>query len=172
MNEEIWKPIEDYEGIYEVSNFGRVRRTNGKIKMATQTPYGYLITRLSKNGKGKNYMVHRLVAQAFVANPYSKPCVNHLDECKTNNNATNLEWVTHKENTNYGTARQRHKATLKEYFKTHPGKYRKAVRCVETGAVYPSMTEAEKHTGANANNISGCVHGWQHTAGGYHWELA
>lgn len=171
MNERVWKPIREYEGLYEVSNFGEVRRVNGDIKTPTQTPYGYLVINLSKRSKVKTYMVHRLVAEAFVANPHNKPCVNHLDECKTNNNANNLEWVTHKENTNYGTARQRHKATLKEYFKTHPGKNRKAVKCIETDIIYSSMTEAASHMNVNRTNISGCIHGWQHTAGGYHWEL-
>lgn len=103
---EIWKPVPGYEGYYEVSNAGRVRSTyryKRTLKpMISNT--GYERVDLFKNGSRKQFSVHRLVAMAFIANPESKPFVNHKDETRTNNNADNLEWVTHVENCNYGTA--------------------------------------------------------------------
>lgn len=110
---EIWKEIEDYEGEYEVSNLGNVRslnyRRSGEIKLLKQytDKKGYKYVRLSKNGKGKIYKIHRLVAMAFIPNPDNLPIVNHIDECKSNNMVSNLEWCTVAYNNTYGTARKR-----------------------------------------------------------------
>ena len=110
MEKEIWKPILNYEGLYEVSNWGRVKSLKfGKeriLKPGTNK-YGYLIVILCKNGKVKSFSVHRLVAEAFLPNPHNYPCVNHKDECKTNNNVNNLEWCTYTYNNNYGTKIER-----------------------------------------------------------------
>lgn len=107
---EIWKPIPGYEGLYEVSNIGRVRSLFRYKKILTTSPNkrnGYRYAQLFKGEKGKNFAVHRLVAMCFCENPENKPFVNHKDETRTNNHADNLEWVTHKENCNYGTAIKR-----------------------------------------------------------------
>lgn len=118
-NEE-WRPVKDYEGRYEVSNLGRVRSLDHKaeriingvhndidVKGRLLTPRiirkGYLRVCLSKH----DYLVHRLVANAFVPNPDNLPQVNHIDEDKTNNRADNLEWVTNKENSDHGTRNER-----------------------------------------------------------------
>lgn len=105
---EIWKPIKDYEGIYEVSNLGNVRKLrfiNGKhnfekIKICKQTlnAWGYMTVSLSKNGKSNTKRVHKLVANAFLGE--SNLQVDHIDGNKTNNRLDNLEYVTPKENTN------------------------------------------------------------------------
>ena len=120
---EIWKPIKNYEGLYEVSNLGRVRsldriqfikRKNGtemqrpqKGKVLKPVFDGrglYQQVCLSKQGGGnKRYLVHRLVAIAFIPNPDNFAEVNHKDECKINNCVDNLEWCDHKYNSNYGT---------------------------------------------------------------------
>ena len=100
-NEE-WLDIKDYEGLYQVSNMGRVRRIpNGKIKIfkIAEKYSSYQTAHLSKNGVSKICKVHRLVAQAFIPNPENKPSVNHIDVNKWNNRADNLEWVDQKENT-------------------------------------------------------------------------
>lgn len=103
-----WKPIKGYEGLYEVSNDGRVRRLkfiNGrhnfeKIKECKQTlnTWGYMTVNLSKNGKGNTKRVHKLVANAFLGE--SDLQIDHIDGNKQNNRLDNLEYVTPKENTN------------------------------------------------------------------------
>ena len=117
MTEEIWKPIEGYEGLYEVSSYGRVRSLDryvkcdyeryrlhkGKILSPGKDKDGYLFVVLSCNGKHKTITVHRLVAQAFIPNPYNLPQVNHRDENPSNDNVDNLEWCNAKYNSNYKT---------------------------------------------------------------------
>lgn len=109
---EMWKDILGYEGLYQVSNLGDVRSLKyaggNKVKMLKQaTVNGYKRVSLVKNGKGKNYLVHRLVAIAFIPNPDNLPIVNHKNEDKTNNNVNNLEWCTQEYNINYGTRNER-----------------------------------------------------------------
>lgn len=106
--EEIWKDIEGYEGFYQVSNFGRVKRVEtNRILKGRKDSKGYLMANLSKNSIVSNKTIHRLVAQAFIPNPENKPDINHIDEDKTNNNVNNLEWSTRKENCNHGTRNER-----------------------------------------------------------------
>lgn len=121
MENEIWKPVVGYEGLYEVSNLGRVRSLDryakqpkgglrlikGRILNQYINRCGYLFVSLSKNGKVKKITIHRLVAQAFIPNPDNLPEVNHKDECKTNNRADNLEYCTRKYNLYYGTGNSR-----------------------------------------------------------------
>ena len=113
MKKEYWKPVLGYEGLYEVSNWGRVKSMNynhsGKEKILKPCTYnhGYLYVNLCKNGKVKKFLVHRLVAEAFIPNPNNLPQVNHKDECKTNNNVENLEWCSAKHNANFGTRNER-----------------------------------------------------------------
>lgn len=107
MNE-IWKDIEEYEDLYQVSNLGRVKSlyTNKILKGCNQTS-GYLGVNLSKNSVAYTKSVHRLVAQAFIPNSENKSDVNHIDENKSNNNVNNLQWSTRTENINYGTRNKR-----------------------------------------------------------------
>ena len=116
---EVWKDIEGFEG-YQISNLGRVKSLNyrhtkrERILQQCISNKGYCRVSLFKNGKYHTLLVHRLVATAYIANLNNKPEVNHIDECKTNNCVENLEWMTRKENVNYGTAIERRLKTLKE----------------------------------------------------------
>ena len=116
MGTEIWKTAvvngEPYEN-YQVSNFGQILSLNfhrsGKPKLLKtgKNKKGYLMVDFSKNGKRKTFLVHRLVAEAFLPNLDNLPCVNHKDEIITNNRVDNLEWCTYEENNNYGTRNER-----------------------------------------------------------------
>lgn len=121
MKKEYWKPVVGYEGLYEVSNYGRIksfdtyrkgnngsiRCCKGRILKLRTDKYGYFKVVLYKNNKPKTFTVHRLVAEAFLPNPDNLPCVNHKDECKTNNNVNNLEWCNIKYNINFGTRNEK-----------------------------------------------------------------
>lgn len=104
--EEIWKDIPDYEGLYQISNFGNVKSlSNNKghyrelIRKPRINKQGYYYLCIWKNGQAKTVKNHRLVAQMFIPNPENKICVNHKDGNKLNNHVDNLEWVTYSENT-------------------------------------------------------------------------
>ncbi|MDF2649560.1 MAG: hypothetical protein K0Q73_5365 [Paenibacillus sp.] len=112
---EIWEPINGYEGLYLISNKGKVKSlertvvySNGQTNRHKSillkpevTKRGYLRVTLSKNGMTSRYLLHRLVASHFVENTFNKPEVNHKDHIKNNNEASNLEWMTHAENENW-----------------------------------------------------------------------
>ena len=122
---EEWRPIEGYEGLYEVSNTGQVRSLDryvvnslgnrrfykGKVLIQLKGKDDYLVINLYCNGKYHQMKIHRLVAQAFIPNPENLPQVNHKDEDKTNNNVTNLEWCDAKYNNNYGSRLERSRET-------------------------------------------------------------
>lgn len=166
--EEIWKDIAGYEGLYQVSNLGRVKSLDkyipfngtislrkGKILKQKTNKYGYKCLRLFKNGCGKWLIAHRIVAQAFIPNPNNLPQVNHKDENKSNNLVENLEWCDAKYNMNYGTRIER--TSKKEI--NRPDKSRPVLQytlCNEFVAEYKSINEAERQTGINQSNISAC----------------
>lgn len=117
---EIWKDIAGYEGLYQISNQGRVKSlkrwdVNKKafvddesILHPTGNGYGYMIVGLRKETRKTNHYVHRLVADAFVSNPNGHTYVNHLDYNKQNNDASNLEWCSQKENMQHSRDRMKH----------------------------------------------------------------
>ena len=163
--EEIWKDISGYESLYQVSNFGRVRNKNGLVmslnKNRSGPNYRYMV-QLSKQKNKKSFLVHRLVAEAFIPNPENKPTVNHIDGNPLNNFLDNLEWATKSEN-------HLHRVYILKENSLIPCR---KVRCKETGVVYPSLCAASRATGTQQSSISQSIKGYRgmSKANGYHWE--
>ena len=181
MQEE-WRDIAGYEGLYQVSNFGRVLHktshriySNGtrtelpeRFLTLTKNSGGYMQVTLWRNGKRISAKVHSLVANAFIKNPENKPYVNHINGDKTDNRAENLEWTTPSENTLH---------RYRVLGKTKCGPSGKKVKCINTGEVFNSLSDASRATGIPVGNISSvctkkAYRGYiRHTAGGKRWEF-
>lgn len=181
-NTEIWKDIEGYEGLYQVSNLGRVKslaRKRGNqfdykdIILQQHIVRNYFSVVLQKDGVAKCYRIHRLVAQEFKPNPDNLPCVNHKDENKLNNNIENLEWCTYKYNSNYGTAieRCRQKRLNHKKFSKVVKRYDLQGNYIDT---WSSLREIERKLGFNHTRIAAvCNHRkYCKSAFGYKWEYA
>ena len=96
---EIWKPVKGYDDLYEVSNLSKIKQLEtGRILKQSTHVAGYKVATLRNNKGRKIFYVHRIIAEAFIPNPYNKPQVNHKNGMKFDNRLDNLEWVTHKEN--------------------------------------------------------------------------
>lgn len=173
--EEIWKDINGYEGLYQVSNRGNVRsmtvdiscgckrkhRRFGKVLKQGTNPNGYKYVNLSKGSKAYSARVHRLVAEAFLDNKDNLPCINHKDENKANNAVENLEWCTFQYNLTYHDKQLCRASKVSQY--TLNGEY------VNT---YASQAEAEKALGLKRSNISACCRGKIKSCAGYVWKYA
>lgn len=175
---EEWRDIAGYEGLYQVSNMGRVRSLDRYVPHKTfgtkfckgvtmrthQTNAGYLAVNLSKENKYTTFDVHRIVAQAFIKNPDGLPEVNHKDENKHNNAVDNLEWCDSYYNAIYGTKLERQKEKMS----------RPIIQYDKSGnplKEYDSATQAEKEiSGKLTGAISKCINGRSKTAYGYIWK--
>lgn len=164
---EIWKDIKGYEGLYQVSNLGRVkslRDKNKKYREKILKQYkdncGYYYITLSANSNIKKHKVHRLVAQAFILNPENKPQVNHIDGNKQNNTVSNLEWCTQEENMKHA-----YRTGLQKAKKGKDNSLSRKVICIDTGKKYGSTREAERLTGICQSDISKCCRGKKKSAG-------
>lgn len=145
------KDIKNYEGLYAVTEDGRVwSYKNSKWLKPLPCGQGYLKVELYKNKKKTSFFVHRLVAIAFLPNPENLPDVNHKDEDKTNNDISNLEWMTRQANVAYSNA--------------------KAIRCIELNKVFNSIIEAERQLKVRHENICKVLKGKLAHTGGYHFE--
>ena len=182
-NEE-WKDITGYEGLYQVSNFGKVKSLNyrrtGKecLLSVTTNNFGYSCVYLNKNGKRNGYYLHRLVAEAFLSNPMLLPEVNHKDENPLNNNVENLEWCTHVYNMNYGTVINRVKNKLKKsgHYKylnsIVTNKLSKKVYQYDLNNNLIKIWDSTNECGRNGygqSSVSACCRGKQKQAYGYKW---
>ena len=172
MAEEIWCPINGYEGLYGVSDQGRVKSLKfGKerILKPVLTPKGYLQVNLYKNGEMKTYRIHRLVAQTFILNPQNLTDVNQKDENKENNSVQNLEWCDRKYNTNYGTRNQR----VSE--KNTNGKRSKPVLQYTKSGVFvrewKSTRDVQRNLNYSQGHISNCCNGKLKSAYNFIWKF-
>ena len=166
---EIWKDVEGYEGLYQVSNLGRVRSlyTNRQLKKIS-TSTGYHAVGLYKDGRSKRCSVHRLVAQAFLPNPERKATVNHKNGDKHDNCADNLEWATHEEN-------QRHAVQTGLWVNANHKNNKLSIPVAQYDLdmnlirIFPSINEARR-CGFRADEICRCCKGINKTSGGYIWK--
>jgi hypothetical protein len=187
--EEKWADITGYEGLYQVSNWGKVksisrtiRRSNGRLHTVKEKYLklfpdncGYMVAYLNKSGKKHNFRVHRLVAKAFIPNLKNKPQVNHKDGNKTNNNVENLEWCTNGENQIH--AFQNGLNHHKSLFGCDNPTSKEIIMCDLNGNEierFGSITEASRTIGIPDTNIITVAKGTKghKTAGGYVWKYA
>ena len=175
--EEVWKDVPGYEGLYEVSNLGRVRSLNyqntGKsnIRIPFTAKNGYMSIRLSKDNKTRGFYIHRLVALVFVDNPNGWTEVNHKDEDKTNNRSDNLEWCTRKYNMVYGTGHKR--SAEAQAGRTNTKSSKRIAQYDFDGNlifVFPSASEVKRKLGYNRGRVCECARGECKQAYGYIWR--
>ena len=193
--EEIWKDIKDYEGLYQVSNYGRIKSLKRIIKMGNHSCLKqekilalnergkYLAVKLQKEKHKKNYPVHRLVAMAFIQNPNNLPVINHIDGNKLNNRVENLEWCTPSQNLKHaykiGLIKVGIAQTLrgKDLYKYGVEKNRKPVKQFTLDGEYirtfKSIAEANRIIGkGNRSRINDVCKGLAKKSMGYFWEYA
>lgn len=194
MNDEVWKDIKDYEGLYQVSNLGRVKSLKMwnnnkhikgyiqrdkilKPKLNRNTGY-YYVTLYKEKDKARYFTIHRLTAQAFLDNPNCYPCINHIDGNKKNNSIDNLEWCSYKHN-----SREAHRLGLSKnppiikYWENKFGKEHPASKKVyqinkDTKQIineFNSVSEASREMGFKASGISGVASGHRKSYMGYIW---
>ena len=173
---ERWRSIKGYEGIYEVSDYGRIRsidrfveievrgrkikkKYKSKIIKPSTINSGYQVVWLSKHGEVSPFSVHRIVAIAYIENPNDYEDVNHKNGNKKDNRVENLEWCTRRENIQHCY----HVLGRKPPVVT-------SVRCVETGEKYASIKDAARATNLTPGAISHAINGFSKTAGVYRWE--
>lgn len=179
---EEWRDIEGYEGIYQVSNMGRIKSLERKVNIGNgkqrkvrerimrlkDNQKGYLHVDLSVNGCAKTYKVHRLVAIAFIDNPDNLAEVNHIDEIKSNNRADNLEWVTKIDNFYYGTGQARAVRNRKERGKIAVYQYDKSRKLIHKydGATDCKLYGYSPKVVSRAVNSGKCYKGfyWSHNS--------
>ena len=170
MLNEVWKDIPQYEGLYQVSNVGRVKalprervnHTGGRwiqpelILSTSFTKDGYEKVSLhTKNHKRKTERIHRLVALAFIPNPEGKPEVNHINCIRHDNRVENLEWCSHQENCAYTSV--------------CGNKSDKLIQCIETQQIFNTSTEAAKVNGGDAGNIRKAAREYNRSVYGFHY---
>lgn len=158
---EIWKAVKGYDGLYEVSNNGKVKNfVSGKLLSPVDNGVGYLKVELWKEKRGKKKYVHRMVAEAFLPNLHNKTEVNHIDGNPSNNCVSNLEWVSSSENTKHAV----YKGALKAW-----GNKAKPIEAIniESGVVLRFATISEAERALSTRHITSVLKGKRNQAKGY-----
>lgn len=169
---ENFKDIKGFEGLYQVSDFGKVYSFVSKREIGqSKDSYGYMVVALYKQRKRKTFKIHRLVADAFIDNPNQYTQVNHIDEDKCNNTVSNLEWCNSHYNANYGNRNE----IISNSQKNRKDHSKEVLQYDENMCLlneYPSAHEAERCTGVYRTNISACCRGNSKypKAGGFIWR--
>ena len=191
---QVFKPVVGYEGLYEVSNDGVIRMLERKfvhtdaksgfkickarIVKQTINPWGYLYVELSdQNRNRKKIFSHVIVAKAFIPNPENKPCVNHKNGIKSDNRASELEWVTRSENTKHayrlGLLKVNKTALGKKgVLSPHSIKINQLTKEGEFIKEWPSQSEAGQTLGINPGNIWSAMNDRYKSTGGFKWEYS
>lgn len=173
LSGEKWHSIVGYEGLYEISNYGRVKSFCKKVPFIIRTTPnqdGRDQINLHRNGRFKSCVVHRLVAEAFLPNPGNLTDVNHKDENPMNNHVSNLEWCTHDYNMHYGTIKERVSTALKNHPNTScpVAQYNLQGRLLR---VWPSIREVKRALNAGGwKGICNVCKGKAPSALGYQWR--
>lgn len=160
--DEIWCDIDGYEGLYQISNKGRVKSLLGpseRILRPWDNGYGYYYIMLYNDSVRKRFKLHRLVARAFIPNPDNLPEINHRDENKKNNCVENLEWCDRIYNVNYGTRNERASRKILQYSKS--GDFIRE---------WKSAAEVKRVLSINNSDIIACCKGKLKSAGGFVWK--
>lgn len=176
-NKEIWKDIPEYENLYQISNLGNVKSLDKTIKdtkgrkyqkkgiilKQRYDKYGYKYVKLTKKGKQKYMLVHRIVAKVFINNPENLPQINHKDENRTNNNVNNLEWCDCIYNNNYGNRNKKIQDRISKSI-IQLDKNNNFIK------KWKNSIEASKSLNINGGNIRSCCRNELKTAGGFIWR--
>lgn len=170
MENEIWKPIKGYEGLYEAGTSGLIRNAKTKeIKSTRPNERGYLVVELYKGNVRNHKLVHQLIAKTFIPEEQWNESINHKDEDKQNNRIDNLEFCTMIENIKYGTRGLR--SGLARF--NHPLRSKKILQLTKNGVIikeWCSIAEAYRQTKICRQNIVKCLKGLRNHAGGYQWK--
>lgn len=179
--DEIWKDIKGFEGLYQVSNLGRVKGLNrvsldkrhlpDRILTGSVYSTGYVVVKLRVNGIAKRFSMHRLVAEHFIPNPKNLPIINHKDENKLNNRWDNLEWCTQQYNATYGNAKTKALSTFK---KNHSRTVYQFTLSGEFICQYDSISSAAESTNTCRSEVCSCCNMEKNviSANGFMWRYA